>query len=339
MVHFNSILGLSGGLLAGSHLANSQPVKEDSRNENEDTGAQLLPRVNEVTRKFHRYVAIGDSYSAGPAANGVRLPGENADGGDCLRTSGGWPQQLNDIIRADEFQFSACTGLNTPQIRDQQVISDGSLFGHPDLVTITTGGNDGDSFANVVKTCPYFYGRLGNNGKGCSSALRAARELVNSDGFRENIRFTVVEVLQRLAPRGVVMLMGYPKLYNQDTIVGVTGDCWLIRPRRESINQLVTDLNNVLHAVAATFNNQDPNFTIIVADPNMPNGVNEPGRDDKTFDGRRFCELKNRAYFQGLPNGESYSVESFYKGLFHPNLDGMAVMAQTAQNTLAGLHA
>ena len=309
---------------------------QDTDNDSEGSAVRLLPRVREVTHHFNRYVALGDSFSAGPGASNTPVPGNNVDGGDCFRTIGGWPQQLNNVIQAGQFEFSACTGLNTTQIRTQQVTAVNSLFGTPDLVTITTGGNDDNSFANVVKTCPYFYGRFGDTSGGCSGALDAAHNTVNSDGFRNNINATVDAIRQSLAPHGVLMLMGYPRLYNDATTIG--GDCWLIRARRRDINQLVTDLNNVLLAIAASWRN-NLDFTIMVADPNSPNQPNVVPPGDLTFEGHRFCESSNRAYFQGLPGyGYTYNAQSWLTGMFHPNFTGMTVMAQTAQNALAGIN-
>ena len=335
--------------LLASFLASTQPAQSYPTPDGEvveSNATQLLPRARTVGRHFNRYVSLGDSFSAGPSASKEPVPGKSADNKDCFRTTGGWPQQLSNQIVPGTFQFSACTGLTTDQIREQQVQSEGSLFRgpdpfaedyKPDLVTITTGGNDNNAFASVVTTCPYFYGRLSGFDltkmlTGCGGALRAAEDMVNSAELPQRLDALLGAVTgpEMLAPAAVVLIMGYPALYNHDEPIGT--DCLLVKSRRRRINDLVSNLNGKLSEAADRFNGRG-DYQVIFANPNDPNLTNAPG--DKTFDGNRFCEKENRAYFQGLPGQGPPTREAFLKGMFHPNGDGMTVMAQVAQNRLA----
>ncbi|MCJ1226922.1 hypothetical protein MMC12_003577 [Toensbergia leucococca] len=300
-------------------LAASSPVNDT-----------LQPRAAPVKRKFTRYVALGDSYSAGPGwETGSAVSSIGPLGEDCYRRHGAWPIQLKNSIGQDwDFQFSACSGLNTTEIRNEQILARNSQYGKPDLVSLTSGGNDGDSFAKVVLDCNSHL--VGN----CGNAIDNAHALAYDPEMANNIDATVIAAAKtNPVPGRVIMLVGYPRLYNQDTVFGFHMHCWLMRFRRRQINALVTQINTVLAAVAARHSHAS-GYTVIFVDPN----IHAPG--DLSFDGHRFCEKRSEGlWFQDRVNRSPKDTEDFWIGLFHPDLNGHAAIAQAAQNGLAALPA
>ena len=121
----------------------------------------------------------------------------------------------------------------------------------------------------------------------------------------------------------VVMVMGYPTLYNADTAIG--GDCWMKKATRASIDALSTSLNGVLKATVEGMHIVGVQYAFV--DPN------EGGR----WDGHRMCESQDRSWLQGLPDMKAYSFDDFIKGLFHPTIDGHRAMAQAAFEALQKL--
>lgn len=89
-----------------------------------------------------KYVAIGDSYTAGQGG-GTPLDA-------CLHTTGGYPVHVHNLAAYDLKAFPACVGATTTDVRTRQ------LAGAPDLsvglVTLTVGGND-LGFSDLGRVC------------------------------------------------------------------------------------------------------------------------------------------------------------------------------------------
>lgn len=309
-----------------------------------------LPGDGNIARKFTRFVSVGDSFSAGPGAgNNIGFLGEN-----CYRTDGGWPSQLSKqpglLKDPSKFSFLSCTGKSTTEILRDQVKSEAFTEGGlPDLVTVTTGGNDNNAFATLVESCPYWL--VNRNGRTCDQAVDNARNTVGKTADDTTQQKTDVRALidgividkQRRAPRLVVVVQGYPHLYNDQTPLGTGLDCWLTVARKQAVNQLISDLNlwvlkKTVDDVMAAKKQNDPDadYVVMYADPNRVD-AGQPTQNG--FEGHRFCEVWNRAYFQGLPGGQKEGDDAYFRGMFHPNAFGMTIMKVTAQNVLATLPA
>jgi hypothetical protein len=115
-----------------------------------------------------KWAALGDSYSAGPAAGTYLSDGD--DPKRCLRYTGSYPVQMKAgdagaagacVIQENDFIFLSCTGAKweqtdadggSPLVGEQfQPLSD---FGDVDFVTLSSGGND-VFFARIVDNCLY----------------------------------------------------------------------------------------------------------------------------------------------------------------------------------------
>jgi hypothetical protein len=130
---------------------------------------QITVFVNSVFTppRIAKWAALGDSYSAGPAAGGYLDDG--VDPKRCLRYTGSYPVQMNTgdtgvacVIQENEFKFLSCTGAKwqqtdnpggSPLIGDQfQPLTDLGL--DVDFVTLSSRGND-VFFAKIVDNCLY----------------------------------------------------------------------------------------------------------------------------------------------------------------------------------------
>jgi GDSL-like Lipase/Acylhydrolase family len=199
---------------------------------------------NPLSRQFNRYVAPGYSYSAGPGYGRAGDPILTAPGPNppytqnCSQNDQSWPMQLKSIINPQEFQFSACSGYNTSDIRNVEILDPDSRFGDPDLVTITLGGNNNDSFVQVVTQCPFGWPW---DHQSCTDALDNAQKTVAGIDQEVNDTLTAAATHNRAPGNSrVVVAMGYPQLYNNDTWAA---DCRVSPARRASVNQLVVAIN------------------------------------------------------------------------------------------------
>jgi len=90
--------------------------------------------MTEPLHPFHRYVALGDSFT-----EGIGDPDPNAPGGHR-----GWADRVAEVLarRTDDFAYAnlAVRGKLIRQIADDQV--DAAIALEPDLITISAGGND-----------------------------------------------------------------------------------------------------------------------------------------------------------------------------------------------------
>lgn len=87
-----------------------------------------------MTTVFHRYVALGDSFTEGVGDHDPRLP-------NGVR---GWADRVAEVLatRADDFRYAnlAIRGRKMDAILAEQV--EPALAMRPDLVTVYSGGND-----------------------------------------------------------------------------------------------------------------------------------------------------------------------------------------------------
>ena len=103
------------------------------------------------------YVALGDSYSAGPF-----IPAQELMAGTCLRSTHDYPALLAGMLQVDSFADVTCTGADTSDL-SRSVPN--QLPGPPprpqldalgpgtDLVTVGIGGNDFGLFGSIFHRC------------------------------------------------------------------------------------------------------------------------------------------------------------------------------------------
>jgi lysophospholipase L1-like esterase len=141
------------------------------------------------------YVALGDSYTAGPLIRWMR-----SDPPTCLRSTRNYPAVLAQWLEVDDLVDVSCSGADTGNITASQ-----SWFGRrapaqlsavtadSDLVTLGVGGNDADLFSSLV---------AGARPPGLPVTLERVSRRVSR----------IVAAIRARAPAAVIAVVGYPRI-------------------------------------------------------------------------------------------------------------------------------
>jgi lysophospholipase L1-like esterase len=100
------------------------------------------------------YVALGDSYTAGPI-----IPVQQADPLGCLRSDHNYPHLVAAALGIGNFRDASCSGAETEDMTEPQGVSPGPnppqfdrLNASTELVTLGIGGND-IGFSEIIENC------------------------------------------------------------------------------------------------------------------------------------------------------------------------------------------
>jgi lysophospholipase L1-like esterase len=171
---------------------------------------------------FHKYVALGDSYTAGPL-----IPWQQASW--CFRSNNNYPSWLATRLglydTAGAFTDASCSSADTTNMTHSQVTPSpsiplstqsaqfDSLSLDTDLVTVGIGGNDYSVFGSLVGTCPTL--RAGDpTGSPCRDHFTVngvdtiAAALKNTEKNLEG----VVRGVREHSPAATIVMVGYPRL-------------------------------------------------------------------------------------------------------------------------------
>lgn len=150
------------------------------------------------------YVAIGDSFTAGPGLADLQ------DGAAfCMRSDHNWPSLLARRLDPASFADVSCAGATTHDVLRTGTGPAGALpqldavKPSAELVTVGIGGNDGNLFASLISACT---GGLGACGPFSRDSAPTILQQTVSD---------IAEVLERVrakAPRATVLLVGYLRI-------------------------------------------------------------------------------------------------------------------------------
>jgi lysophospholipase L1-like esterase len=186
-----------------------------------------------------RYVALGDSYSAG---SGVLPPDPSSP--FCLRSTANYPHVIAKRTGA-RLTDVTCGGAETKDFRQSQYPGVApqldAVHRHTQLVTMTIGGNDNNTFIGAIVKC----GVAGLSTLGQGSPCRDAY----GNRFRHDIRHktfpALVKALRAVrhkAPHARVAILGYP---------------WILPPRNGCFDKMPVAEGDVpyLRRVQATLNN------------------------------------------------------------------------------------
>jgi hypothetical protein len=129
------------------------------------------------------WVAMGDSYTAGPGVGGRYETVQDIE--NCYRSKMSYPAQMEADFGFDTEQqltFIACSGHKTKDVIEKQLsqIPDGP---RQDFVIMTLGGNDA-LFSRIIKVC-----LLGIMGPGttCDEVIAKAQEAIDDQGFTDRL--------------------------------------------------------------------------------------------------------------------------------------------------------
>jgi lysophospholipase L1-like esterase len=162
------------------------------------------------------YVALGDSYTAGPL-----IPTLTGTPTGCFRSTANYPALVAEVIRPASVKDVSCGGAATADLTRSQAVSVGGGANIPqlqalapttDLVTLGIGGND-IGFIEIVNTCA----RLSKT-EPAGAACRDHYLAGGADQLAARITATAPKVAAALravratAPTARVLLVGYPVL-------------------------------------------------------------------------------------------------------------------------------
>ena len=161
-----------------------------------------------------RYVALGDSYAAGPL-----IPTTDLAAG-CGRSDHNYPHLLADALDVSHLVDVTCSGATTRDLTHvQRTFGDArippqirAVTRDTSLVTVTIGGNDLDLFSTLVNTCTQL---RSTDPQGAPCARRFASVGPDLDRAVATISGNVAGVLRtiaRRAPDARVVLVGYLRL-------------------------------------------------------------------------------------------------------------------------------
>lgn len=162
------------------------------------------------------YVALGDSYAAGPGLTPTR-----DDPGACARSSNNYPAYLAQLLAVQSYSDVSCTGARPSHIEGSQRRPDDTLVPpqsralgvSTDLVTLSLGGNELATLQDVVDAC-YIRATTLPDGPRCDETLRAEGD-VALDRARD-LEAAVADSLRQIrnaAPDAAVVLVSYPRVF------------------------------------------------------------------------------------------------------------------------------
>jgi lysophospholipase L1-like esterase len=255
------------------------------------------------------YVALGDSYTAGPG-----IPTQTPDSGGCGRSDHNYPRLVAAALGVSQFTDVSCGSATTAHMTAPQALPGGltngpqfdALTPDADLVTLGIGGND-IGFGGIIVTCVRLSLLLPVGAPCRHHYTRNGDELgTRIDATAAKVA-TVLAAIRERAPKARILVVGYP------VILPATGPgCWPLMPiavgdvawLREVEGRLNTMLADEAAAAGATF---------------VDTYSSSVGHD--------VCRLPGRKWVEGLlPTAPASPV--------HPNALGMA---NSARQVLAAL--
>ena len=154
------------------------------------------------------YVALGDSFSAG---SGVWPPDFDAPSA-CSRSTANYPNLVADTIGANLTDVT-CGGAQTTDLYESQ--SAGvppqldALTAETDLVTLTIGGNDNNTFVGALLRCVAAGTITGGSGDPCRDVYGGYFERQVQQTTYPRLRQALLDIQAR-APQAQVAILGYP---------------------------------------------------------------------------------------------------------------------------------
>ncbi len=187
------------------------------------------------------YVALGDSYSAGPLVTTVR-----SDPSGCVRSTDNYPAFLAGWLAVETYRDVTCSAADTADLRGRQQVIGGesvapqldALSDETDLVTLGIGGNDFGIFSSLVGCAP-------GDARACPPGLQQ-RLLRDAGRVEARVARAVRQVSER-APEAEVYVVGYPQVLPART---AAAPCRCREGQLETAASVAQRLNDSLRAGA-----------------------------------------------------------------------------------------
>ncbi|GAA3560012.1 SGNH/GDSL hydrolase family protein [Amycolatopsis ultiminotia] len=198
---------------------------------------------------FRHYVALGDSYTAGPL-----IPLPRLDPLGCAKSTANYPALLAASLHLAGYTDISCSGADTSDMTQAQTVPLGvnpaqfsALRPDTDLVTVGIGGNDSGVFGTLVGTCP---GLRASDPTGSPCRQQYTVDGVDTvkallPGTGENVRQVLAGIHAR-SPEAEVLAIGYPRIapesgYCPDVLPFADGDYAWLSGVEEALNAAIED--------------------------------------------------------------------------------------------------
>ncbi|ALE73662.1 putative secreted hydrolase [Pseudonocardia sp. Ae168_Ps1] len=254
------------------------------------------------TAPVGRYVALGDSYAAGPL-----VPLQTGQPAGCLRSDHNYPSVLARSAGFADFTDVSCSGATTEDMTAAQEVKLGpnppqldALDGSESLVTLTIGGND-IGFGEIIQECAT---RSSTNllGSACKDFYTEGGDdqlAARIDDASSKVADVLSEIRDR-APAARVAVVGYPSIL-PDTGPG----CYPVAPFSAGDTAYLRDTEKLLNGM--------------LAEQAAEAGLDYVDTYGPTV-GHDICQLPGVKWTEGLvPTSPAAPV--------HPNAQGMRAMA------------
>ncbi|WP_329350251.1 SGNH/GDSL hydrolase family protein [Streptomyces sp. NBC_01261] len=244
--------GVAGLLACGTLLTVVLVTRDGDGNDDSHTGiAYSAPSKGP-------YVALGDSYTAGP---GITDPTGTPAG--CDRSAGNYPALVAAELglKGGNFRDVSCSGARTADLTGPQKTDGGTnspqlraLSSTTRLVTIGIGGNDID-FSSMIKRCVAMGAlyEMTGSGKYVPEDAPCERNYVTGDldAVEKKIATTgerltrVLTEVRRRAPEARVYVVSYPAILPTDSadcgreMSLAPGDVTFLREKEQQLNSML----------------------------------------------------------------------------------------------------
>jgi lysophospholipase L1-like esterase len=141
------------------------------------------------------YVALGDSYTAGPGIDPLQ-----AASGYCQRSQQNWPELVADSLSLDLTDVS-CSGATTADLAS--TVQSGALSARPGLVTVSAGGNDGGLFLSLIRQCTA-------GSAACGAFVDEQAPPILKKTTSDLV--ALLDATRSAAPDARIVLVGYPRI-------------------------------------------------------------------------------------------------------------------------------
>ncbi|MFC8663902.1 SGNH/GDSL hydrolase family protein [Streptomyces sp. NPDC057199] len=215
------------------------------------------------------YVALGDSYTAGP-----KIPHQSANPAGCDRSDRNYPALVAAGLglAADDFRDVSCSGATIGDLLAPQSTGRGinpaqlsAISSDTRLVTVGIGGNDID-FSPLITLCVkagvryQLENRIGD-GEADDAPCRALHVSAGTDGVEAKIKEAggrlsgALNTIERRAPKARVYVIGYPAIVPARGTgcagqMGLApGDVTFLRQKQQQLNAMLRDKAEAAGAV------------------------------------------------------------------------------------------
>jgi lysophospholipase L1-like esterase len=263
------------------------------------------------------YVALGDSYTAGPL-----IPNQDANYPGCLRSDHNYPHLIAPDLGLPAFRDVSCSGAQTKDMTSSQDVDPNpdnppqfnALNGNTKVVTLGIGGND-IGFTGIAEQCAELYFQNPTTtGSPC-------KDFYNQGGT-DQLAVRIADLAPKLkavldgidarSPNAKVFVVGYPAIL-PETIGEFTPLCQLALPVAKGDVPYLRDgvekrLNAMIQDVAVAHGE-------VYVDTYAPSI------------GHDACKLPTVRWVEPVaPGGVAAPV--------HPNADGMVATAETVRTVM-----